>query len=124
MNRRNLLTAAPAAMMLSGAAAVEAGTPAPDPDAGLHAKCTEFHRLHALGYDDGNPDWEAAMAGRWQVFEGIEGMLPHTYAGHRAKATVAVAVLDENRCNGEFVGGPDARFALGVLKGMLERGLV
>ena len=87
----------------------------PDPDAELHVLCAEFHRLHDLSYLEGNDDWEAAQDGSWRVADKLDGMCAVTNAGHRAKARVAVAQLDTNRCNGEFLGARDARFAFNML---------
>ena len=87
----------------------------PDPDAGLRALCAEFERLHALAYLEGNDAWEADHHASWRVADELDGMCALTEAGHRAKARVAVLQLNENRANGEFIGGGDARFALNTL---------
>lgn len=123
-SQRSLFAAAaPAALVPAGAASATAAAQAagtlvepPDPDAALHAQCAEFHRLHALGYDENNPAWEAAMDARYEAYTTLEDMAPTTEAGHRAKARVALILLNENRCHGEFVGDPDARFALVMLR--------
>ena len=159
MNRRKMLSAAPAVMLLASTATAGAaqlterkaapsfystldpeqkaafdklraivkaqanGTwvEPPDPDAEVHARCAEFHRLHALGYTEDNPAWEAAMDARFEAYTELEGMVPVTHAGHRAKARVALVLLDENQYD-EFSGNPDARFALITLRGLLGRG--
>ncbi len=94
--------------------------PAVHPDAELLALCTEFQRLHSLSYSPGNDDWEAPLQARWALSSRIENVTPVTQAGHRAKAAVAVTMLDEDRCAGEFMGGRDARFALNMLQDWLE----
>ena len=87
----------------------------PDPDAGLHALCAEFERLHALAYLDGNDGWEADHHASWRIADELDGTCALTEAGHRAKGRVAVLQLNENRAHGEFIGGGDARFALNTL---------
>ena len=87
----------------------------PDPDAGLHALCAEFERLHRLAYLEGNDAWEADHHASWRVADELEGMCALTEAGHRAKGRVAVLQLNENRAHGEFIGSGDARFALNTL---------
>ena len=129
MNRRKLLSAAPAALALvSGINVVQQnGIPAllpaapPDPDAELHALCATYHRQDELSRDEGKPDsvWEAAADARHAAFIQIMPMVPITEAGHRAKAAVAVAEMDDNRCDGEWVGDMEALFALDTLKGWL-----
>lgn len=113
--RRNVFASA-AALAVAGMTAA----PPPNPDAGLLALCAEFHRQNALGYDEANPAWEAAMEERFEVYTELEGMVPVTEAGHRAKVSVAVVLLAENDYE-EFSGNPDARFALVTLRGLLGR---
>jgi hypothetical protein len=108
--------------LLRDAAALRSADTAPvvHPDADLLAPCAEFQRLHSLSYSPGNDDWEAPLQARWALSSRIENMTPVTQAGHRAKTAVAVTMLDEDRCNGEFMGGRDARFALNMLRDWLE----
>ena len=127
MNRRKLLSAGPAALaVVSGInVAQQSGIPAllpaapPDPDAELHALCATYHRQGGMSRDEGNPGWEAAADARHAAFMQIMPMVPITEAGHRAKAAVAVAEMDDNRCDGEWVGDTEALFALDTLKGWL-----
>ena len=117
MNRRKLLTAAaPAALMLSGAA--PAAPMVTNSDAKLLALCAEFHRLHAEGADEANPDWEKADAAAWDAFNEIDDMTPATEAGHRAKAAVAVKMLAMFN-DGVQGGNPEAVFALYMLRDWL-----
>ena len=122
MNRRKLLSAGPMVLALAGSA-VQAAVPVRprDPDAELHALCATYHRQDEISRDDGNPDpvWEAAADARHVAFMQIMPMVPVTEAGHRAKAAVAVAEMDDNRCDGEWMGDSEALFALNVLKGWL-----
>ncbi|HEY0206884.1 MAG TPA: hypothetical protein VGC15_22370 [Acetobacteraceae bacterium] len=112
MNRRNLLAAAPAVMVLAGVAA--AAPVGPSPDAELLALCAEFQRLHAEGADEANPDWEKADAAAWDAYNQLDDMTPITEAGHRAKAAVAVKMLAMFN-DGEMGGNPEAVFALYML---------
>lgn len=114
-SRRNIFAFAAALPIASMAAA-----PPSTPDAGLLALWAEFQRQNALGYDEGNPAWEAAMEERFEVYTELEGMVPVTEAGHRAKVSVAVVLLAENKYE-EFSGNPDACFALVTLRGLLGR---
>ena len=142
MNRRKLLSAAPAAAVLAGTAAAgtvqAAAAPAPsfystldpeqqaafdklyaivkaqadgtwveppNPDAGLLTLCAEFDRQHAIAHcdrpevddddDDESAEWKVAMNARWELEEEIVDVLPLTGAGHLAKASVAVAMIEE-----------------------------
>jgi hypothetical protein len=104
-----------AALLGKGGAA-----PSVHPDAELLTLCAEFHRLHNLSYLPGNNDWETPFEARGVLSDKIENMTAVTQAGHRAKAAVAVTMLDENRCAGEFMGCSDARFALSMLRDWLE----
>ncbi len=112
--RRNIFTTG-AALAVLGMAPVP-----PNPDVALLALCTEFHRQNALGYDEANPAWEAAMGERYEVYTKLEDMVPVTEAGHLAKARVAVVLLAENDYE-EFSGNPDARFALVTLRDLVGR---
>ncbi len=96
-----------------------ASVPVPSSDIELLALCAKFQRLHSLSYLPGNNDWETPLEARWGLSSRIEKITPVTQAGHWAKAAVAVTVLDENRCDGEFMGGSDARFALSTLRDWL-----
>lgn len=117
MKRRGLLSAAaPAALALVGATA--AAPVAVNPDAGLLALCTEFHRLHTEGADAANPDWEKADGAAWDVYHQLDDMTPVTEAGHRAKAGVAVKMLAMFN-EGAMGGNVEAVFALGLLRDWL-----
>ena len=121
-SRRSLLTAAPTALALAGTASAperqDSALAQPSPDADLLDLCAEFHRHHAAGHDDANSGWEAALQERCKVYIELEGLVPATFAGHFAKARVAVVLLAENQYE-EFSGDPDARFALATLRGLV-----
>ena len=119
MNRRRLLSAAvpAAALTLVGAVATPAAF---GPDAEMLALCGEFHRLHAEGANQANPDWERADAAAWDAFNQLDDMTPATEAGHRAKAGVAVRMLVMFH-GGVDGGDPEAVFALNTLQGWLGR---
>ncbi len=90
------------------------------PDAALIALCATFHRQHAEAYDEANLDWEAASGAKYDTAREIDGLVATTQAGYRAKAAVVVAMLEENQCDGEQIGDPEAIFALNLLRGWLE----
>ena len=112
MNCRN-------ARAVDAASSFPAAAPIRDPDAQLLALCATYHRQDEMSRDEGNPKWEAAADARQAAFKQIALMLPVTETGHRAKAAVAVAEMDDNRCDGEWMGDSEALFALNVLKGWL-----
>ena len=120
MNRRDALAILAAPLALGAAAApFPAAAPIRDPDAELLALCATYHRREQMSRDEGNPEWAEAANARHAAFNQIAPMLPVTEAGHRAKAAVAVAEMDDNRCDGEWIGDGEALFALNVLKGWL-----
>lgn len=109
-----LTAAAPA---VSASTAVEA---APlNPDADLLALCAEFHQLHADTRslpDTGDYTWEDAQEARWDVSDEIEDIRPATAEGHRAKATIALVLMEEQHGDS---GDADIRFALTMLRDLL-----
>ncbi len=93
----------------------------PNPDAALLALCAEFHRLHAESRslpDTGDRTWEDAQAERWETSDRIEDMRPATAEGHRAKATIALVLLEEQHGDD---GDADIRFTLATLRDLLGR---
>jgi hypothetical protein len=90
-----------AAALLSGLMAPVLASPA-DPDAELIALCAEFDRQNeivetvpiASEADFGG--FEVAMDKRWKVSNEIEDIVPLTGAGLKAKAEIALALLEEN----------------------------
>jgi hypothetical protein len=75
-----------------------------NPDAELIDLCAAFHRQHAIAVatDDQDDDGlESALAVRWGISDQIEQITAVTDAGMKAKAKLAVFLLEENR-------GPDA----------------
>ena len=120
MNRRDALAIIAAPLALGAAGAPFPGaTPIPDPDAELLALCATYHRQDEMSRDESNLEWEIAADATRATFNHIAPMVPVTEAGHRAKAAVAVAEMDDNRCDGEWMGDSEALFALNVLKGWL-----
>ena len=120
MNRRDALAIIAAPLALDAAAALlPAAAPIPDPDAQLLALCATYRRQNEMSRDEGNLEWEIAADATRATFNHIAPMVPVTEAGHRAKAAVAVAELNDNRCDGEWMGDSEALFALDTLKGWL-----
>ena len=94
--------------------------PGRSPDAALLALCAEYQRLRALAYLEGNNDWEAAHDESMGMADKINDLVPVTQAGHRAKAAVVVAEMDDNRMNdGTWMGDREALHALNLLKDWL-----
>jgi hypothetical protein len=82
--------------------------PTPGPDAKLLRLCARFqtqHRLvltlaNAAGDTSDALDW--AMIKRWGISDKIAAITAVTDAGKRAKAEVAIALLEENKPFGGF----------------------
>jgi hypothetical protein len=95
-----------ASTLLAGVAAPVLCAAAASPDAELLALCVKFHRQAAAfdavpeSADDQVSD--DVMDARWRITDQIEDMTPTTEAGRKAKAEIAVFLLEENR-------GPDVR---------------
>ena len=100
MNRRDALAILAAPLVLGAAAApLPAVTTILEPDAELLALCGTYHRQDEMSRDDGNLDWEAAADARHVAF---------------------MQIMDDNRCDGEWMGDSETLFALNVLKGWLR----
>jgi hypothetical protein len=125
MHRRGLI-ASGASALLAGAALATTARAAAGPvdglDAELLALCAAFHRQHAAvlavaagGADAAGDEVELAeaLSDRWDLSDRIQDMPVATIAGHRAKASVAVVLLEENR--GPDHNDSDAAFAFATL---------
>ena len=99
MNRRHLLTAAAASVMLPGAVMASEGGQIACPDAELIAVCAEFDRLELAalatfqGHEPGSPEDEAAEAERDRLSAAQEPLVERmcelravTREGHVARA--------------------------------------
>ncbi len=126
LTRRGLATCGAALAALAGLGAIAKAAPA-SPDADLLALCAEFHRHHADALslpDAGDPDagartWEDAIDDRWDTLDSIEDMRPVTAEGHRAKAAVALVMMEEQYPGDE--GNATARFATVMLRDLVGR---
>lgn len=126
-SRRTLLRSTGGMLATGAVLAVGSCTPtlAPaataSPDAELIQLCAEFHRLHADTRslpDTGGYTWEDAIEARWEVSNEIENIHPATAGGHRAKATIALVLMEEQHGDS---GDADIRFTLGTFRDLLER---
>lgn len=116
---RRGLFAAGVVLATVGPATVVVAAAASTPDADLLALCAEFHQLHADVWSlphTGDWTWEDAIADRWETSDRIEDMRPATAEGYRAKATIALVLLEEQHGDS---GDADVRFALATLRDLL-----
>ncbi len=113
-SRRGTLAGVAAALAaVVGRRAVAAVAPA-HADAQLLALCVRFHALNAKALataDDGT--MHGIMGHRWDTSDEIEDIAARTPEGARAKARVALALLDEND---SWDGSGDTRFAYAALR--------
>ncbi len=129
MNRRKLLSTAPAAMVLAGTDAAAAHTA--QPDAELIALCAEFEVLErkavaALATNDEDQDRADAVAeaiDREQapIVAAITACRPTTLAGFTALATIAVLWSPELIRVSPIQGDTGERLLQVMLRGMAGR---
>ncbi len=129
MNRRKLLSTAPAAMVLAGTDAAAAYTA--QPDAELIALCAEFEVLErkavaALAMNDEDQDRADAVAeaiDREQapIIAAITAICPTTLAGFTALATIAVLWSPELIRISPIQGDTGERLLQVMLRGMTGR---
>ncbi len=114
MNRRRLLYAAAAVLVLVGTGAAVAARGA-QPDAELTALCARFHRAQAEAKDEANPYRGWATSAKQDALKQLHRIVPVTEAGHRAKAGVAASMLAELHEHETRGDDPETRFALKML---------
>jgi hypothetical protein len=107
-----------AAIVAGFAVPAIAGAPRrPDPDAEVIALCAEFHRQHevAMALPDHDEDGlGAALDVRRDISDQILGIPAKTQSGQKAKALVALVLIEENQALDHMDG--DMSFAYEALR--------
>ncbi len=119
--RRSALQFSAAAIVAGLTAPVVASAATPGDDSGLIALCADFHRQQVVADatdDDDDDGLAAALDVRWGISDRIAKTVAHTKEGHKAKAKVAIFLLDENHGSGGSLGSGDLNFAYSVLLDM------
>jgi hypothetical protein len=88
-------------------------------DAELIALCADFHRQHqvvlGVGLDD-DDGMDVAILARWDISNKIEDIAPVTPTGRKAKAGIALFLLEENYGPAGCKEGSSMRLAVAALR--------